>query len=217
LSPGNRQQRRSPEPGAFIIPYPLRIDSGWDRIVPVVMLLSVGTRMGPYEILALVDAGGMGEVYRACDPRMGPELVIKVSTERRFEREVRAVAAPFRVSDLRDCAFRGGPPPCIVSCNSPLRVLREAPVVPAQSRRRRAWPATHRDSLHRGGPGFSRSQDRYQPHQHRGHRRGAIAARFRKPTYGPHRIAFDCAREGIGSVSSRSGTTLNMCRPSRQT
>jgi serine/threonine-protein kinase len=52
--------------------------------------------LGPYEILAPLGAGGMGEVYRARDPRMGREVAIKVSAEcfsDRFEREVRAVAA----------------------------------------------------------------------------------------------------------------------------
>ena len=46
------------------------------------MPLSQGTRLGPYEILALIGAGGMGEVYRARDPRMGREVAIKVSAER---------------------------------------------------------------------------------------------------------------------------------------
>jgi len=60
------------------------------------MPLSVGTRLGPYEILAPIGTGGMGEVYRARDPRMGREVAIKVSSERfsdRFECEVHAVAA----------------------------------------------------------------------------------------------------------------------------
>ena len=60
------------------------------------MPLSAGTTLGPYEILARIGAGGMGEVYRAHDPRLGRDVAIKVSAERfneRFEREARAVAA----------------------------------------------------------------------------------------------------------------------------
>jgi len=60
------------------------------------MPLVPGTHLGPYEILGPLGAGGMGEVYRARDPRMGREVAIKVSAERfsdRFDREVRAIAA----------------------------------------------------------------------------------------------------------------------------
>src|SRR6516164_1837807 len=60
------------------------------------MALAAGTYLGPYSILCQIGAGGMGEVYRAHDPRMGRDVAIKVSAERfsdRFEREVRAVAA----------------------------------------------------------------------------------------------------------------------------
>ena len=60
------------------------------------MSLAPSTRLGPYEIVAMIGSGGMGEVYRARDPRMGREVAIKVSAERfsdRFEREVHAVAA----------------------------------------------------------------------------------------------------------------------------
>src|ERR1700689_2002125 len=60
------------------------------------MPLAAGTLLGPYEIRAMIGAGGMGEVYRAHDPRMGRDVAIKVASERfseRFDREVRAVAA----------------------------------------------------------------------------------------------------------------------------
>src|SRR3990172_1870864 len=60
------------------------------------MTLAEGSKLGPYEILAPIGAGGMGEVYRARDPRVGRDVGIKVSAERfaeRFEREARAIAA----------------------------------------------------------------------------------------------------------------------------
>src|SRR5271168_269235 len=60
------------------------------------MSLSVGAKLGPYEILAPIGAGGMGEVYRARDGRLDRIVAIKVSkTEftERFAREARAVAA----------------------------------------------------------------------------------------------------------------------------
>ena len=60
------------------------------------MPLATGTKLGPYEIRAPIGVGGMGEVYRAHDPRMGRDVAIKISAERfsaRFSREVHAVAA----------------------------------------------------------------------------------------------------------------------------
>jgi Tol biopolymer transport system component/predicted Ser/Thr protein kinase len=60
------------------------------------MALAAGDKLGPYEILALIGAGGMGEVYRARDPRVNREVAIKRShaqfTER-FSAEARAIAA----------------------------------------------------------------------------------------------------------------------------
>ena len=60
------------------------------------MPFSAGDKLGPYEITGPLGAGGMGDVYRALDPRLGREVAIKVSAEQfteRFEREARAVAA----------------------------------------------------------------------------------------------------------------------------
>src|SRR5712691_2547462 len=66
------------------------------------MRFSPGTRLGPYEILSPLGAGGMGEVYRAIDTRLGREVAVKILGEelvgsddaaKRFEREARAVAA----------------------------------------------------------------------------------------------------------------------------
>ena len=60
------------------------------------MSLSIGDKLGPYEILAPLGKGGMGEVYRARDTRLNRDVAVKVSADRfseRFEREARAVAA----------------------------------------------------------------------------------------------------------------------------
>src|SRR5271168_5181597 len=60
------------------------------------MALSAGDKLGPYEILAPIGAGGMGEVYKARDTRLNRIVAIKTSSERfteRFEREAHAVAA----------------------------------------------------------------------------------------------------------------------------
>src|SRR5258706_3249578 len=60
------------------------------------MPLSAGDKLGPYEILAPIGKGGMGEVYRARDPRLNRDVAIKVSAAQfseRFEREAKAIAA----------------------------------------------------------------------------------------------------------------------------
>src|SRR5579864_2515192 len=60
------------------------------------MPLSAGDKLGPYEILAPIGAGGMGDVYRARDPRLNRDVAIKVSAaefSERFEREAKSIAA----------------------------------------------------------------------------------------------------------------------------
>ena len=66
------------------------------------MPIASGTRIGPYEIHASIGAGGMGEVYRAHDNRLGRDVAVKILPDSfssdqdrlyRFEQEARAVAA----------------------------------------------------------------------------------------------------------------------------
>jgi serine/threonine protein kinase len=60
------------------------------------MSLSAGERLGPYEILASIGKGGMGEVWKARDTRLNREVAIKVSQAEftnRFQREASAIAA----------------------------------------------------------------------------------------------------------------------------
>src|SRR5262245_31926232 len=65
------------------------------------MPIRPGTRLGPYEVVAALGEGGMGEVYRARDTRLGRDVAVKVlpapvagnaDRQSRFEREARAIA-----------------------------------------------------------------------------------------------------------------------------
>src|SRR5436309_11919272 len=85
------------------------------------MTLAAGTKLGPYEILSLLGAGGMGEVYRARDTRLGREVAIKVLPEsfskdpdrlRRFEQEARAASQINHpnIVTVHDFGTHGGAP-----------------------------------------------------------------------------------------------------------
>jgi len=72
------------------------------------MSLATGNRLGAYEIVALLGKGGMGEVWKARDPRLGRDVAIKVSAQQFtdcFEREARAIAAlnHANICTLYDC------------------------------------------------------------------------------------------------------------------
>ena len=65
------------------------------------MTLAAGSRLGPYEIVSAIGAGGMGEVYRARDTRLERTVAIKVLPEhltsdadlrQRFEREAKTIS-----------------------------------------------------------------------------------------------------------------------------
>ena len=83
------------------------------------MALSAGTRLGPYEVIAAIGKGGMGEVYRATDTRLGRTVAIKIlppdvaatpDLRRRFEQEARAASALNHphICTLHDIGHDGG-------------------------------------------------------------------------------------------------------------
>jgi serine/threonine protein kinase len=75
---------------------------GSETIIPALMTLDSGSRLGPYQIVGLLGVGGMGEVYRARDPKLGRDIAIKVLPQKfaadpermaRFAREAKLLAS----------------------------------------------------------------------------------------------------------------------------
>ena len=95
------------------------------------MTLALGTRLGPYEILAPLGAGGMGEVWKARDTRFNRLVAIKVSDARfseRFEREAKAIAA---LNHPNVCQIYDVGPDHIV-----MEYVEGAPIAPADTARK---------------------------------------------------------------------------------
>ncbi|HUL77562.1 MAG TPA: protein kinase [Vicinamibacteria bacterium] len=110
------------------------------------MPLTAGARLGPYEVLAPLGAGGMGEVYRARDTRLGRDVAVKVlpasvsadpARRHRFEHEVRAVAALNHpnILALYDTGTHGGVAYAVFELlegRTFRSLLQEGPVAPAK-------------------------------------------------------------------------------------
>jgi serine/threonine protein kinase len=108
------------------------------------LVLTAGTTLGPYEILGALGAGGMGEVYRARDSKLGRSVAIKVLPEAfaadpdrvpRFEREAKVLASLNHphIAALYGMEQSPGQPPALpdmelVEGETPERLARRAPV-----------------------------------------------------------------------------------------
>src|SRR5215471_1615499 len=98
------------------------------------MRLSRGDKLEPYEIVEPIGKGGMGEVYRATDTRLGRPVAIKVSAREfsdRFEREARAISA---LNHPNVCTlYDVGPNYLVRSSSRAIRSRRSSSVAPSLS------------------------------------------------------------------------------------
>ena len=126
------------------------------------MELSAGARVGPYEIRGLVGRGGMGEVYRAHDPRLGRDVAVKVLPARfvespdrlrRFSQEARAVGALNHpnIVDVHDLGQSDGLPYVVIELLEG-ETLADAPARGAADRAARARDRAADRARARRGP-----------------------------------------------------------------
>src|SRR5690349_9876798 len=113
------------------------------------MPLAANTKLGPYEIVALLGAGGMGEVYRARDTRLGREVAVKVlprgvagdpERQQRFEAEARAAGSINHpnIITLHDVGVQDGAPYLVTEVleGETLRApVSRGPIAPARAAR----------------------------------------------------------------------------------
>jgi serine/threonine protein kinase len=143
------------------------------------MPISPGTRLGPYEILSPLGAGGMGEVYKARDTRLDRIVAIKVCAERfseRFESEAHTIAA---LNHPHICALHDVGPNYLVMEyieSETLAARNQERPTPAQrgaQDRHRSCGRAQRGALQGDRP------SRPQARQHNDHRDGGKASRLR--------------------------------------
>ena len=129
------------------------------------MSLSSGTRLGPYEVLGPLGAGGMGEVYRARDTRLDRSVAIKVlpsplssnpDLRSRFEREAKAVSSLNHphICVLHDVGYQDGTDYVVmelVEGETLVDRLRKGPLPPEQTLRYGIEIADALDKAHRQG------------------------------------------------------------------
>jgi serine/threonine protein kinase/Tol biopolymer transport system component len=129
------------------------------------MGLSTGARLGPYEILAPLGAGGMGEVYRAKDARLNRTVAIKVLSDKsaadadrreRFEREAKAISSLEHpnICALYDVGNHEGTYFLVMPClegQTLAERLRKGPLPPDQAIKHAIEIATALDAAHRHG------------------------------------------------------------------
>src|SRR5262249_18362570 len=123
------------------------------------MSLAPKTRLGPYEIVAPLGSGGMGDVYRALDTRMDRTVAVKICTGRftdRFEREVRAISSLNHpnICALYDIGREGGAEFLVMEYlegESLEQRLRGGPLPVAEAVRYAIQVASALDAAHRKG------------------------------------------------------------------
>src|SRR6201998_950296 len=129
------------------------------------MALSVGSKFGPYEIIAPLGAGGMGEVYRAKDSRLGRDVAIKILPQhfsgypirrQRFEREARTISGLNHpnICTLHDVGSQDGVDYLVMECvegETLAARLQKAPLRLEHVMRYGAQIADALDKAHRAG------------------------------------------------------------------
>ena len=126
------------------------------------MPLSSGDNLGPYEIVMTIGAGGMGQVYKARDPRLGRTVAVKVAQSdfgERFAREARAIAA---LSHPNVCQIYDVGPNYFV-----MEYIEGSPLSAAKSVRELLDIAVHRRRSG-GGPRGGNRTSRLEAREHHG-------------------------------------------------